>query len=323
MIPIPHNGVGPIHHPMKRHTFIDIVNQFPQSTDNTLQENNLLALCYHAIGSTKTHKLEPLINTTFLLRDAISLFDHVIDNEVGTAYHKLGLQIASQDEATGTVVNVATALLANLGSQLLVIDKTVGCSLGTASEIQHMFYDTLFQISIGQQLSLASYKTNILAKTWESVIAKACPYYELCCWAGARLLTDDIVTLKKIRAFGKAIGILIQIKDDCTDLWGENGQYGDIPSGSMTLPMAYALNVLPAKQAIHLHNLWKCAASSQEAEREALDIVIKSGSLLYLQTEAIRYMQHASDLLTQVAPDSPTRKQLLQLVAEYSTFNML
>ena len=308
---------------MTKSTFLEIVNYFPNRQNTVPYTESLTALCFRVLSGSMTIKLEPLVHVTLLLQDIISLLDHVIDDEADNIYQKLDIHLPPPCNIVGTIVNTATALLANLGQQLLTLTTSINCTPIIAHAISSAFYDTLFRTTVGQQASLALQTTNSLQQVWESVIAKSSPYYELCCWSGARLVTDDPIVLQKIRTFGKYLGILFQIKDDVVDMWSKDGQPNDIMTRCITLPVAYALNVLPAKQASYLSEIWQQASTCEDNEKEARAIIIESGSLFYLQTEAKHYMQQTTDLLTQIAPDSTARRQLLQLVKELSTFHIL
>lgn len=71
-------------------------------------------------------------------------------------------------------------------------------------------------------------------------VAKSGLVYAAVARAGARLATDNEHALDQMHAFGLALGMLIQLKDDCRDLDAPD-LVSDVSAGVYSLPLLYGL----------------------------------------------------------------------------------
>ncbi len=75
---------------------------------------------------------------------------------------------------------------------------------------------------------------------FRQTVAKSGLVYAAVARAGARLATGDDSALSQMHAFGLALGMLIQLKDDCRDLQATH-LVSDVSAGVYSLPVLYGL----------------------------------------------------------------------------------
>jgi geranylgeranyl pyrophosphate synthase len=259
----------------------------------------------------------PLVTAWQLSRHAARLLDDIEDGHLSPGA-----------EGFETQLNMSTGFLFSVG---LVLNELEACGVAeaVATEIRGMFYNVLLQICGGQHLDL-TLKVPTLQESWQIAEAKSGSFTGLLCWAAARLGTAQAQRLELCREFGHNLGMMDQIKDDISDLWGTETQSGDLQRGhNWGLPAAYALSVLPEAQCDQLlHALREASctetscteASSREveaaAEREARarQMIIDSGAAVYLAVQSEIYYRRNLDIVESLGPSPPARKTLLTVV---------
>jgi octaprenyl-diphosphate synthase len=150
----------------------------------------------------------------------------------------------------------------------------------------------------------------IIRQKTASLIAAACS-------AGAASTANDPAIVERIRLFGEKTGIAFQIKDDLFDFGTDDvgKPLGiDIKEKKMTLPLIYALAHCDRQTRRHVLYIVKNESDNKEKVDEVIQIVRKSGGIEYAQAAMYRYRQEAIDLLESVAPPSPARDSLRDLV---------
>lgn len=101
-------------------------------------------------------------------------------------------------------------------------------------------------LSWGQTFALAargqahSHAVCALEDYFRQMAAKSGLIYAAVARAGARLATGDDGALNQMHAFGLALGMLIQLKDDCRDLHAPD-LVSDVSAGVYSLPLLYGL----------------------------------------------------------------------------------
>ena len=105
-----------------------------------------------------------------------------------------------------------------------------------------------------------------------------------CCANGADANTDDQAMIDKMWAFGEALGIAFQIKDDLLDF----GNYDigkpkgiDIKEKKMTLPIIYMINNAKASLRRKYINTIKRYNNDTDKVSWLIDEVLKSGGIQY------------------------------------------
>ena len=135
------------------------------------------------------------------------------------------------------------------------------------------------------------------------------------------LLSKDDQVIEQMRAFGEAVGIAFQIKDDLFD-YGNGSNIGkptgiDIKEKKMTLPLIYALNnasFLDKRKIIHIV---KNNNNNPKKVAEVIDFVIKSGGIQYAEQRMNEYKNKALIILSGFN-DSSSKVSLAELV-KYTT----
>ena len=155
---------------------------------------------------------------------------------------------------------------------------------------------------------------DIIRKKTASLIAS-------CCACGAASVTKDEKVIEQMRAFGEAVGIAFQIKDDLFD-YGDGSNIGkptgiDIKEKKMTLPLIFALNNATYFEKRRIINIVKNNNNDPKKVAEVIDFVIKSGGIQYAETKMNEYKNVALDLLLKFS-DNPSRTSLQALV-KYTT----
>jgi len=199
---------------------------------------------------------------------------------------------------------------------LLSIDNKDFHLLGLVSNaVREMSEGELLQIEKARKLDIdEAVYFDIIRKKTASLIAA-------CCGCGASSVTVDEKVIDKMRAFGEAVGIAFQIKDDLFD-YGDGTNIGkptgiDIKEKKMTLPLIYALNNASFWDKRTIINIVKNNNNNPKKVTEAIDFVIKSGGIQYAEGRMNEYKNKALEILS-TFPDSPSKTSLLGLV-RYTT----
>jgi geranylgeranyl pyrophosphate synthase len=157
-----------------------------------------------------------------------------------------------------------------------------------------------------------------LEQYWQQAETKSGAFFSLACRSGARLATSDTVTLSEYNQFGSHLGLLIQITDDLEDVFPPQGIgiYGQRSQFSRSLPVVYALEVLPQPQRERLELCLQAAPVNAEAAQEAVGLVDESNAAAYIMIELERHRQAALQALEKANPLAPARDALARMVQE-------
>lgn len=199
---------------------------------------------------------------------------------------------------------------------LLSIDNKDYHLLGLVSNaVREMSEGELLQIEKARKLDIdEAVYFDIIRKKTASLIAS-------CCACGAASVTNDEKVIEQLRAFGEAVGIAFQIKDDLFD-YGDGSNIGkptgiDIKEKKMTLPLIYALNNASFFEKRRIINIVKNNNNNPKKVAEVIDFVIKSGGIQYAESKMNEYKNKALLQLSQFK-DSASKASLEGLV-KYTT----
>lgn len=199
---------------------------------------------------------------------------------------------------------------------LLSVDNKDFHLLGLVSNaVREMSEGELLQIEKARKLDIdEAVYFDIIRKKTASLIAS-------CCACGAASVTKDEQVVEQLRAFGEAVGIAFQIKDDLFD-YGDGSNIGkptgiDIKEKKMTLPLIFALNNASYFEKRRIINIVKNNNNNPKKVAEVIDFVIKSGGIQYAEKKMNEYKNTALQLLEQFS-DNPSRASLQALV-KYTT----
>lgn len=199
---------------------------------------------------------------------------------------------------------------------LLSVDNKDYHLLGLVSNaVREMSEGELLQIEKARKLDIdEKVYFDIIRKKTASLIAS-------CCACGAASVSKDEKVVEQMRAFGEAVGIAFQIKDDLFD-YGDGSNIGkptgiDIKEKKMTLPLIFALNNASYFEKRRIINIVKNNNNNPKKVAEVIDFVIKSGGIQYAESKMNEYKNTALQLLSQF-PENPSRASLEGLV-KYTT----
>lgn len=199
---------------------------------------------------------------------------------------------------------------------LLSVDNKDYHLLGLVSNaVREMSEGELLQIEKARKLDIdEAVYFDIIRKKTASLIAS-------CCACGAASVTTDEKVIEQMRAFGEAVGIAFQIKDDLFD-YGDGSNIGkptgiDIKEKKMTLPLIFALNNASFFEKRRIINIVKNNNNNPKKVAEVIDFVIKSGGIQYAESKMNEYKNVALQLLLNF-PENPSRASLEGLV-KYTT----
>lgn len=199
---------------------------------------------------------------------------------------------------------------------LLSVDNQDFHLLGLVSNaVREMSEGELLQIEKARKLDIdEAVYYEIIRKKTASLIAS-------CCACGAASVTTDAEVIAKMQAFGEAVGIAFQIKDDLFD-YGDGSNIGkptgiDIKEKKMTLPLIYALSNASYSEKRRVINIVKNNNNDPRKVAAVIDFVVKSGGIQYAENKMNEYKDQALQLLSSF-PSSASRTSLHELV-KYTT----
>lgn len=245
-----------------------------------------------------------------LLHTATLVHDDVVDD----ANERRGFFSINALWKNKIAVLVGDYLLSQ-GLMLSVQHQQFGMLEIVSRAVREMAEGELMQMEKARRLDIqeAIYFEIIRQKT-ASLIAAACS-------AGAASTQQDPEIVEKMRLFGEKTGIAFQIRDDLFDFGTDDvgKPLGiDIKEKKMTLPLIYTLAHTDKATRRHILNIVKNESDKREKVDEVIHLVRNSGGIEYATEAMLRYRQEAFDLLNEIAPDTPARSALRDLV-EYVT----
>ncbi|HEX6289394.1 MAG TPA: polyprenyl synthetase family protein [Herpetosiphonaceae bacterium] len=264
----------------------------------------LPSLCCEAAGGLR-QRAQPVTTAWNLLYFALHMLDTLEDGDRPDAsWFHWGI---------GAAINITTGLLATSSRALDRLEQT-GVSASVAQAIRHDFNRTLFTMCVGQHHDLTLQEPS-LEQCWQIAEAKSGAFFALPCRAGARLAGANAQTVRLFGNVGLHLGMLIQIGDDLSGLWSTDEAASDLVSGRQSmLPIVYALHTASADDCQLLRSCLQQAVGNPEAEATARQLIINSGAVLYLMTEAQRHAEQAQRLLASMSLPSAPRKALQALL---------
>lgn len=184
-----------------------------------------------------------------------------------------------------------------------------------SNAVREMSEGELLQIEKARKLDIdETVYYEIIKKKTASLVAS-------CCSCGASSVSGSEEVIEKMRAFGEAVGMAFQIKDDLFD-YGDGTNIGkptgiDIKEKKMTLPLIYALNNASYFDKRKIINIVKNNNNNPKKVAEVIDFVIKSGGIQYTEKKMNEFKNEALEILSGF-PESEAKRSLIGLV-RYTT----
>jgi geranylgeranyl diphosphate synthase, type I len=186
-------------------------------------------------------------------------------------------------------------------------------SIETCNNILKDFDRALLKVCAGQVKDLTEQEPT-LEKCWEIASEKTGEIFALAARSGARLCSENPKVISLFSDLGWHLGILVQIGDDVNGLWPQDETRSDLAYGKWTLPVSYAMLVLPPLKQERLKEYLDLAKSDQIFEVAARRMIIEAGALLYLAAEADRHRQSALKALDEANPSTADCQDLLDFI---------
>jgi len=155
---------------------------------------------------------------------------------------------------------------------------------------------------------------------YEIINGKTASLLASSCAAGASSVTKDSDVIEKMRAFGDAVGMAFQIKDDLFD-YGEakvgKPTGNDIKEKKLTLPLIHILQKVAPRLKKEIIHIVKNNNNDKTKVKFVIDHVVEYGGIEYATQKMIEYRDQSLQILYSF-PLSPTRDALEELV-RYTT----
>jgi len=269
--------------------------------DNLSSWTDLQGLCCQAAGG-HPEWADDLAVAWLLFYSAAHLMDKIQDQDEPDPWWK--------DLGPGAALSVASGLYFSASAALNQL-YLHSVSSTAAAQISKDFYNCFLVMTSGQFSELANPFPS-LEKYWELAAAKSGMFFALASRSAARLATDNTERLNNFERYGHHLGLIIQMRDDLDDVRppAENTAYGQRVEISRSLPVIYALSVLPARDGERLRNSLHKAPEDTSVAEDVIRLLNQSNATLYIMTELERHRQLALQAIHRAAPPSPARESL-------------
>lgn len=211
-------------------------------------------------------------------------------------------------------------------SKIAVLVGDYMLSRGMAISLEKKRYDMLEivsdavrSMSEGELLQLQkSRKMNISEDDYYRIIrSKTAALIAACTACGAKSVSENPDTIRKMKDFGENIGIVFQIKDDLLD-YEPNGLTGkltgnDIKERKITLPLIYALENASVSVRRQILSIVKNRKKTKAEISQVIDFVRSSGGPEFTEQKMNLYRDKALEILGTYA-ESEIRDSLQRFV---------
>jgi octaprenyl-diphosphate synthase len=182
----------------------------------------------------------------------------------------------------------------------------------TSTAVKRMSEGELLQIQKSRQM-------NTDEETYFRIIGdKTASLLATCCEIGARSATENDREVEQLRAYGEAIGVAFQIRDDLLDFLGTQSTIGkpvggDLKDKKFTLPLIHAFRQAPNARRKAVLRALKSGVRRKEIA-DILEFVKEYGGIDYADRVAKEYRDRAIASLADF-PDSEAKTALTDLAA--------
>lgn len=265
-------------------------------------------LVFLAAKLNGTVKETTFIAATFieLLHTATLVHDDVVDD----ASERRGLP------AINVLYNSKIAVL--LGDYLLAQGLLISVEKETYSMLE-IISEAVREIVKGELIQLQkTRKLDIKEEDYFRIIRmKTATLISACTACGARSVTEDEETIRRMKDFGEMTGIAFQIRDDLLDYSGDGltgkREGNDIKEKKITLPLIYALRETGPVERRRIIRIIRKKKKTRREIKNVIEFVRKSGGLEYAESKMKQYSDAALHLLD-AYPDSETKSALAEFV---------
>jgi geranylgeranyl diphosphate synthase type I len=235
------------------------------------------------------------------LQIAAKLLDDVQDGDVAVPGGSREIGEAEVQADIARVINLSTGFISLASLALKGLPPQLELAL------HHEYGRAMLRVAGGQHLDLGKPTHLSLDEYFQVMGAKSGVCFAVAARAGALCAGADETVAARWADFGHHIGLIIQMVDDLAD-WCDTSGAGDLARGQWSLPVYYALEVLPGDEKERL--LEWLGSPSPEAEAQARSLIASVGAELYARTEIALYMRQALVTMNDLSHDSAHTRAL-------------
>ena len=157
-------------------------------------------------------------------------------------------------------------------------------------------------------------------KYFETIEKKTGSLIGVCFATGGYSALQDMAKAQELYTLGTKIGLAFQIKDDLFDyepqkLFSLGKPVGvDIREKKVTLPLNYTLNRVSESQRKELLKVIKKKKPTNKELAKVTEVVRETGGVAYARNKANEIVTQAKDALSDILPESESRKMLFKLI---------
>lgn len=261
-----------------------------------------------------TAKLNGTISeTTFVAATFIELLHTatlVHDDVVDDASERRGLPSINVLYNSKIAVLLGDYLLAQ--GLLISVEKQKFNMLGIVSEaVKEIVRGELVQLQKTRKLDIREEDYFRIIRMKTAALISACTA------CGASSVTDDAVTIARMKEFGEYLGVAFQIKDDLLDYMGDGltgkREGNDIKEKKITLPLIHALRETGPVKRRHIIRILRKKKKGRKEISAVIDFVREHKGLEYAEKKMKEYSDMAMRILD-AYPDSETKSALIEFV---------
>lgn len=282
----------------------------------------LVCFGYDLVSSSRTSKIYPAAAAYEILHTSLLIHDDIMDKSLlrrgeKALYQKLG----------GDHYGISQAMcLGDAGFFLATqtINSTkfdAGIIASVVSQFSQIVLDTI----TGQMLDiqLAKSREKIAEKDVITIARLKTAQYTIAgpLIVGALLAGADQNFIKKLSAFGDALGIAFQIKDDILGIFGDEKMIGksvtsDIEEGKNTLLFVHAFHAASQQQKNFLSQHYGKGTITPQEQQQMKQIFQDSGAVMYAEKKIRQYAREANILISQIT----NKKEMQNILNDFITY---
>ena len=222
----------------------------------------------------------------------------------------------------GQAINAGDALFAAAHLPLFRLVEA-GAPAALLPRVIEAFDRMTIAIVEGQTLDLGfEGRDDVTPAAYQEMVAgKTAAIVRYAAWAGALLGGADEATSERFAAFGQALGIGFQMRDDSLGIWGETAATGKAPGDDVrrrkqSLPILLLRERADAATRVELDALYDASAIDDDGIGRVLTLLAAAGVQETVEDQiAALHDEARSSLLAAARPGpNPAREQLLALV---------
>ena len=200
-----------------------------------------------------------------------------------------------------------------------------GVDAATILALAHLLDSACLTLCEGQHLDMSFERQDDLgvSRYLDMIGRKTAALMQCATEMGARLATEDRAQIEQFAAFGRALGMAFQLRDDLLGIWAEERDLGKEPAGDirrkkMSLPILDALEQATPAQRTRLRTLYTQEGPASDGQiAEVLHIFSRNQVRAHCQdrlADAISTARQALEAITPAAGGSEAWQELSALV---------